>query len=112
MKALPPTRVEGQALPDMVEIVARAMAIADGCDPDDPAYVRYPGPTYIGVCWRDKYASKARAAITAMRETTLVYRQNGEVVHQLIGAPDDIWKTLLDAALSPTPAQPLAEDAT
>ena len=41
----------------------------------------------------------ARAAIEAMRSQTLVYRDNGHVVHEMRGAPDDIWKALLDAAL-------------
>ena len=34
-----------------------------------------------------------------MRSQTLVYRDNGHVVHEMRGAPDDIWKALLDAAL-------------
>ena len=55
------------SIPDeIVEKAARAMAVADGRDPDDPAYVQYPGPQYFGKCWRDKYAEKARAAITAV----------------------------------------------
>jgi len=41
----------------------------------------------------------ARAAIEEMRSQTLVYLDNGKVVHEMRGAPDDIWKTLLDAAL-------------
>lgn len=45
------------------------------------------------------WLKQARAAIEAMRSQTLVYRDNGHVVHELRGAPDDIWKTLLDAAL-------------
>lgn len=55
------------SIPDaIVEKAARAMAVADGRDPDDPAYVQYPGPQYFGKCWRDKYAEKARVALTAV----------------------------------------------
>jgi hypothetical protein len=87
----------------MVERVARALAIVDGCNPDDPAFVRYPSATAFGVCWRDKYATKARAAIEAMREPTEVmldhwsYR-NGEWSRQNIEA-------FVDAALTPTPTE-------
>lgn len=48
-----------------VEAAARAMAKVDGRDPDEPAWVRYPGPTTFGIAWRDHYAEKARAALTA-----------------------------------------------
>jgi len=44
--------------------------------------------------------SHARVALKAMRDHTVVYREDGLMVHQLIGAPDDIWKMLLDAALA------------
>jgi len=60
-----------------IEKVARAMAADDGCDPDDPAYVAFPGGTPFGVCWRDKYASKARAALVAMREPSEGMRRAG-----------------------------------
>lgn len=42
----------------------------------------------------------ARAAIEAMRDHTLVYQQYGAAVHELRGDPDDIWKALLDKALT------------
>ena len=69
----------------MVERVARAIADAEQED--------FEG-------WADLYKARARAAIMALRDATLVYRDNGMVVHELRGAPDDIWKMLLDAALS------------
>lgn len=47
----------------------------------------------------DGYVRNARAAIEALMEHTLVYRDAGHVVHEMRGAPDDIWKTLLRAAL-------------
>jgi hypothetical protein len=46
------------------------------------------------------FASLARAALEALREHKLEVRDEGGVVHQLVGAPDDIWKTLLTAALN------------
>jgi hypothetical protein len=51
----------------MLERVARAMAIADGKNPDDPRWVRYPGPETYGLCWHG-YKSKAIAAVRALRE--------------------------------------------
>jgi hypothetical protein len=51
----------------------------------------------------------ARAAVRAMRSFNLVYRHDGEVVHELRGAPNDIWRAMLDGALNaePLPARPL-----
>ena len=46
------------------------------------------------------FKHEAQAAIGAMRDHTLVFRQDGAVVHELRGAPDDIWKTLLDGILA------------
>ncbi len=51
---------------EMVERVARALAKADGKDPDAPAWVRYPGGEAIGLCWRDQYTPNAQAALAAM----------------------------------------------
>ena len=45
----------------MDERRARALAVADGKDPDQPAWIRYPGGHAYGVCWRDQYLEKARA---------------------------------------------------
>lgn len=50
----------------MIERVAGALAVADSKDPDLPAWVRFPGARPEGLCWRDQYSSKARAAIDAM----------------------------------------------
>jgi hypothetical protein len=49
-----------------IEAVARAIAVADGKDPDAPAWVRYPGAEPFGLCWRDQYQDKARAAHAAL----------------------------------------------
>jgi hypothetical protein len=53
---------------------------------------RYDGdlPGFIG-----------RAAIEAMREVAPVVRDaDGHVIHELRGAPEDIWHLLIDAALN------------
>jgi hypothetical protein len=55
-----------------VEAVALALAVADGKDPDAPARVRYPGGYPEGICWRDQYCVKARAAIAALRARSQV----------------------------------------
>ncbi len=54
---------------DDIERVARALAKADGKDPDAPAWVRFPGGHPEGVCWRDQYAGKAKAALDSMMLT-------------------------------------------
>lgn len=47
----------------LVERVARALATIDGKNPDDFAWVQYPGGRPYGVCWRDQYADKAERLI-------------------------------------------------
>lgn len=42
----------------------------------------------------------ARDIISMMRAHVLVYRDEGQVVHELRGAPDDLWKMLLDKVLA------------
>lgn len=45
----------------------------------------------------------ARVAIAAMRELIPTVRDHeGEPCHALYGAPDDVWRTFIDAALSST----------
>lgn len=48
---------------------------------------------------REHYLGHARTALEALRSFKPVIRQNGDMVHQLVGAPEDIWITLLDAAV-------------
>jgi hypothetical protein len=55
---------------DDVERVARALAKADGKDPDAPAWVRQPGNETFGVCWRDHYSVMARAALATQGDPT------------------------------------------
>ena len=50
--------------------------------------------------WRALYIARARVAIRAMMEHDLVYRVDGQVIHELRGTPNDIWKTMLAAALT------------
>jgi hypothetical protein len=42
----------------------------------------------------------ARRLVETIRDLKVIYREDGQVVHTLIGAPDDIWKTILDGALA------------
>lgn len=44
---------------ELREKIARALASADGKDPDAPAWVRMPGNETFGICWRDQYSAKA-----------------------------------------------------
>jgi hypothetical protein len=50
----------------VVEEMARAMAMADGKDPDAPAWAQGYGnrAQTFGICWRDQYADMAQAAAT------------------------------------------------
>lgn len=58
--------MQGEAdLEHLVEPFARALAIADGKDPDAPAWARFPGGYPEGICWRDQYVTKARAILTS-----------------------------------------------
>jgi hypothetical protein len=53
----------------------------------------------------EMWRSEARAAIEALRDLAIVYRnEDGEVVHEIRGDPTAIWRVLLDSALSTTPA--------
>jgi hypothetical protein len=52
----------------------------------------------------DDIRGLAYDALAEMRSHTLVYRQDGEMVHEMRGEPDAIWKTLL-AAATPTPSE-------
>ena len=87
----------------MVEVCARALAeqrirhVRRFDTPPErleemlPAAVEYAWPEHV---------EQVQTVLKALRDQTCVYRQGREVVHELRGAPDDIWKTLLDAALT------------
>lgn len=85
---------------DMIEKVARALAIADDKDPDAPAWVRYPGPETFGICWRDQYEDKAKAAIEAMREPTDEMVAAAATSPTLQLAAMAIWQAMIDSILS------------
>lgn len=93
---------------EMVERVARALAKADGKNPDKPAWATSRGESF-GLCWRDQYADKARAAIEEMREPTDDMRWAGYT--RAAFAPEStnvssvqfdakpIWELMIDKAL-------------
>ncbi len=101
---------------DMVEKVARAIwdercrhwgkyrkdlhePNSEGYDWDD-----------LGLSKRKELLREARAAIAAMRDMEVVFRENGEAVTEIRGAPADVWLVLLDAALtSSEPQAPSSE---
>lgn len=76
------------AADEQIEAVARALAKADGKDPDAQAWARFPGGHPYGICWRDQYAKKAEAAIAALSAM-----QPGEGVRR--GTLDQVEKILL-----------------
>ncbi len=90
----------GQHMTSMVERVARALAKADRKDPDAPAWIKYPGPEIYGVCWRDQYADKARAAIAAMREPTKAMTDALDSFGAPLGIIEEGWQAAIDAALA------------
>lgn len=88
----------------VIERVARAMAVSDGCDPDEPAFVRYPGAVAFGICWRDKYAHRASAAIDAMRIPTDAMIEAYCLAHEKLGFHawanlSHVLPAVIDAAL-------------
>lgn len=81
---------------EMVERVARALNAADSdglsgepCSWDE-----------LLPHWQGQYLAMACAAIQAMRSHKLVFREDGEVVHEVRGEPNAVWQTFLDAALN------------
>lgn len=90
---------EEEADATLIERVARALARADGCNPDDPAYVRYPGGHAFGLCWRDKYQTKAVAAIEAMREPTEAMLKAAFVA--MNATPSGTWKAMKAEGVTP-----------
>jgi len=75
----------------MVERVARAMCVADGCNPD-----ALPNEDYADgseVLWMT-YGTMARAAIAAMREPTEA------IMEAFSAASTDEWRAAIDAAIA------------
>lgn len=40
-----------------------------------------------------------RTVLERLRERELVMRENGMVIHEVRGAPNDVWQAMLDAAV-------------
>lgn len=92
---------------DMREKIARALAVADGKDPDLPAWaVSRGGRTYPeGLCWRDQYGSKADAVLDALAEPDegMIQARIDCYPRELRIKPYDleVWTTMIDAARKP-----------
>lgn len=97
---------------EMVEKVARAIAdhvgpgfdamLKDGSELRREALMARADINDLTQC---DMLDAARAALEAMRDFTPVVRCEDGVVHQLVGAPEDIWRTMIDAAINAkTPA--------
>ena len=91
---------------DMVERVARAMATADGINPDEPFCP--PGCHVSQTAWQLRLLA-ARAGIAAMREPTQFMFVDGGLAFEnaafgegklVFEAAADCWRAMVDAALS------------
>jgi hypothetical protein len=100
---------------EMIERVARAIS-----GQDEAGWLDLPENDrerlYGGGKWHDAgrtrqdYRDEARAAIEAMEYCAPVVRdESGGVIHELRGAPSDIWAMLFAAALS-TPPEPVGRE--
>jgi len=78
---------------DMLEKVARALC-RENC-------LGEPDAAFLDANW-PKWTSPARAAIEAMRSVDVVMRDGPGVVHEIRGAPNEVWKAIFDAALPNT----------
>ncbi len=73
----------------MREAVARAIADAGGFDWESE-FVRVVAT---------KYADAAiRTVLERLRESKLIMREGGMIIHEVRGAPNDVWQAMLDAA--------------
>jgi hypothetical protein len=89
----------------MKERLARALAVADGKDPDAPAWVRFPGAHPAGVCWRDQYLRKVDAILDELREPDEGARAKVAEEGVLTGcclvsaeAAGEVWQAMIDHA--------------
>lgn len=81
---------------DMVERVARAMVTRVARDAGlAPVTLKLHEDHY----WHE-WEDDARAAVEALRDHAPVLRDEAGVIHELRGAPEDIWRLLIDAALA------------
>ena len=77
---------------EMIERVARALAIADGMHPEAVSNGEDAVPVWT------LYVDDARAAIEAMREPTDVMVDAGYAV--TVDDETEVWQAMIDAALS------------
>ena len=85
---------------DMIEWIARALAIEDGKDPDAPAWMHYPGGYGTGICWRDQYNMKARAALEELRTPTETMMEAAQKYNRDNDQdPLGYWQAMIDKAL-------------
>jgi len=93
---------------DMVEVIAKAMLAELRTQAMDHI-------SYVGVetdinedVLIDGYVHMptiAKAALAAMRDMVPVIREDGEVVHEIRGAPGYFWRVMIDGCLTSTSPQ-------
>jgi hypothetical protein len=87
---------------EMIERVARALAVSRGVDPDRPHAIGRDG--VLQLMW-DLYVPDAKFAVSAMREPTEGMAAAGELAARAEGAHDcevemsDVYRAMIDAAL-------------
>ena len=64
------------------------------------AIAEFDRDTYITDMTGDEVDAIVRKIVEAMLSQVMVCRENGRIVHEIRGAPDDIWKAMLSGALS------------
>jgi hypothetical protein len=80
-----------------VEMVARAICIANGRDPDAPRWRELPSNRASGICWHENKKA-ARAVLTALRDST---PSRG---------PQSIRRAILDEAIAAISAEDLCDE--
>lgn len=85
---------------EMVERVARALCVADGCDPDHES----ADPIDTGIKLWTRYVRDASAAIEAIREPTKAMIQaayDSSLDDDERFDAHEIWQAMIDEALKP-----------
>jgi len=71
-------------------VMARSLEPHAGWDKPDQAWLQG-----IRTAALDKATAALDALLEKLKSHTLIYRDAGEVVHELRGSPNDIWQLLL-----------------
>lgn len=83
---------------EMIERAARALCLAEHFEDAD-------APVMVGMktmkAWESR-VSRVRAVMEEMLNTDVGCRVNGEIAHEIRGAPNDIWKSIITSFLTPT----------